>query len=80
MNATFDHLTGIIVAGAVLLIFAFIQFRSWQSASEATIYNMAYSDALAMSEMLRTDLENMRTEEQTNQAQSRGLLTGSGFS
>ena len=76
MGALFDQLTGIIVAGAVLLIFAFIQFKGWQSSTEATIYNMVYSDALDLSGIIQTDLENMRTEAQTNEAHSRGNLTG----
>lgn len=76
MNATFDHLTGVIVAGSVLLIYAFIQFRAWQSSSEASLYNMVYSDALEISRIIESDIENMRTENQTNEAHSRGNLTG----
>ena len=76
MNTTFDHLTGVIVAGAVLLIYAFIQFRGWQSASEATIHNVVYTDALAIGKIIETDIENMRTEDQTNEAHNRGKLTG----
>lgn len=76
MGALFDQLTGIIVAGAVLLIFAFIQFKGWQSSTEATIYNMVYSEALDLSGIIQTDMENMRTETQTDEANSRGNLTG----
>jgi len=76
MGSTFDQLIGIIVAGAVLLIYAFIQFKGWQSSSEATMYNMVYSDALELSEIVETDVENMRTEEQTTEAESRGNLVG----
>ena len=76
MNALFDHLTGLIVAGAVLLIYAFIQFRGWQSASEATIHNTVYTNALSVSRVIQTDIENLRTEDQTNEAHARGNLTG----
>ena len=76
MSAIFDQLTGLIIAGAVLMIFAFIQFRGWQSTSDATIYNMVYQDALEISTILQTDIENMRTETQTDEANNRGNLTG----
>ena len=76
MGTLFDQLTGIMIAGAVLLIYAFIQFEGSQSSSEATLYNMVYSDALELSKIFETDLENMRTEAQTNEANSRGNLTG----
>lgn len=81
MGAIFDQLTAVIIAGAVLLIFAFIQYKGWQSSSEATLYNIVYQDALEISKILETDLENLRTEDQTNEANSRGNLAGgAGFS
>ena len=80
MQVVFDHITGVIVAGAVLLIYAFIQFRGWQSASEATINYQVYSELLDLSQVIAMDIENMRTEDQTTEANSRGKLTGgSGF-
>ena len=76
-----DLAVAVIIAGAVLLIFAFIQFKGWQSSSEATLYNIVYQDALEISKILETDVENLRTEDQTNEANSRGNLTGGvGFS
>ena len=76
MHVVFDHISGLLIFGAVMLIFAFIQFRGWQTASEATINYKVYSDAVAIGQFLATDLENMRTEDQTNSAIGKGKLTG----
>lgn len=80
MYVLFDHLTALIAASAVLLIFVVLQFRGWQSASDAAVNHMMYSELLGIKQYLQTDVENIRSESQTDTAIDRGTFTGGAYS
>ncbi len=76
MQAILDNITAVIVSASIMMIFAFLQIRGTQTASEATINHMVYADLMQTSFYLKTDLENMRSEAQTDEAINRSKLSG----
>ena len=76
MQFIFDHMGAFFAMTGVMLIFGMIQMRGTQSASEAVLNNMVYSDIVGFSEYLSADLTNMRTQTQTDDAISAGKFTG----
>ena len=76
MQAIFDHMAAVIIGGGIILIFSLIQVRGTQTATEATINNVIVSEVVQLSEFLKRDLENMRTQAQTDEAISGGKMTG----
>ncbi len=76
MQFIFDHMGSFFAMTGVMLIFAMIQIRGTQTASEAVINHMVYSDMVEFGEFLQGDLSNMRTEAQTDDAISAGNFTG----
>ncbi len=80
MQFIFDHISSVLVASVVLVIFAMLQLRGSQTLSETSIHQMVYSDALDAGAMLQRDLENMRTDSQTAEALTRGVLAGGAYS
>ena len=81
MQVIFDHIGAVVVGGGILLIFAFIQMRGTQSSADATINHMVISEATLVGQYFQRDIENMRTEAQTEESIARGKFTGgSGYS
>ena len=76
MQFIFDHMSAFFAMAGVMLIFGLIQIRGSQSASEAVINNMVYSEIVGFSEYLQVDLHNMRTEAQVDEAISNDKYTG----
>ena len=76
MQAIFDHLAAVIVGGGIMLIFALIQVRGTQSSAEAVINHTVMTEVMQLSSYLQRDIENMRTQAQTDEAISRGNFTG----
>lgn len=76
MQAILDNITAVIVSGSIMMIFAFLQIRGTQTASEATINHMVYAELMQTSYYLKTEIENMRTEAQTDEAINRSKLSG----
>lgn len=76
MQFIFDHMGAFFAMTGVLLIFGLVQMRGTQSASEAVLNNMVYSDIVGFSEYLMADLSNMRTQAQTDDAITAGNFVG----
>ncbi|MEZ4700062.1 MAG: hypothetical protein R2834_07010 [Rhodothermales bacterium] len=76
MQVILDHLSALIIGSVLILIFALLQVRGVQSASETTVNAMVRQATLDLSEMLEIDIRNMRTDVQTADAASRGILSG----
>ena len=76
MQFIFDHMGSFFAMTGVMLIFTMIQVRGTQTASEAVINNMVYSDMVGFSEFLQIDLSNMRTQTQTEDAIAADNFTG----
>lgn len=76
MQFIFDHMAAFFGMTGVLLIFGMIQVRGTQSASEAVINNIVYSEAVEFAEMLQIDLSNMRNQTQTDDAIAAGRFKG----
>lgn len=76
MQFIFDHMSAFFAMTGVMLIFGLIQMRGTQTASEAVINHMVYSEIVNFGEYLQTDLSNMRTEEQTQAAIADDRLIG----
>ncbi len=76
MQFIFDHMAAFFAMSGVMLIFGIIQIRGTQSASEAVINNMVYSEIVGFSEYLQVDLNNMRTQTQVEDAISNDTYTG----
>ena len=76
MQFIFDHMAAFFAMTGVMLIFGLIQIRGTQSASEAVINNMVYSEIVGFSEYLQIDLSNMRTKAQTDAAIAAGNYVG----
>lgn len=76
MQFIFDHMAAFFAMSGVMLIFGLIQIRGTQSASEAVINNMVYSEIVGFSEYMQVDLNNMRTQAQVEEAISNDNYTG----
>lgn len=76
MQAILDNITAVIVSGSIMMIFAFLQIRGTQTAADATINHMVYAELMQTSFYLKSDIENMRTEAQTDEAINRSKLSG----
>ncbi len=76
MQFIFDHMASFFALTGVLLIFGLIQIRGTQSASDAVINHMVYSEIVGFSEYLQIDLINMRTQTQVDNAIAAGNFTG----
>jgi hypothetical protein len=79
MQVVFDHIISLIIGAVVLLIFVAVQLRGSQSMSETSLHQRVYADALDAGSMLQRDFENMRTAEQTAEAEARGVFTGGAY-
>lgn len=76
MQFIFDHMGSFFAMSGVLLIFGLIQLRGTQNASEAVINNVVYSEIVNFGDYLQIDLNNMRTETQTDDAIAAGNYKG----
>ena len=76
MQFIIDHLAAFIVFAAIMLIVAVLNLRGMQSNAETVVNYMVRSGTLEISEMFERDLVNMRTQDQTNEAISRGIFNG----
>ncbi len=76
MQFIFDHMAAFFAMTGVMLIFGLIQIRGTQSASEAVVNHMVYSEIVGFAEYLQIDLSNMRTQAQTDEAIAAGNFTG----
>jgi hypothetical protein len=79
MQVILDHLAALIIVSVLVIIFAFLQVRGVQSASETTVNAMVREATLDISFMLEKDIANMRTDTQTADAILRGIFTGGGW-
>lgn len=79
MQVILDHLAALIIVSVLVLIFALLQVRGVQSASETTVNAMVRGATLDISFMLEKDIANMRTDTQTADAITRGIFTGGGW-
>ncbi|MDZ4701576.1 MAG: hypothetical protein SH809_17830 [Rhodothermales bacterium] len=76
MQVILDHLAALIIVSVLVLIFALLQVRGVQSASETTVNAMVRGATLDISFMLEKDIANMRTEAQ---ATAGGISTSGGL-
>ncbi len=81
MQVILDHLAALIIVSVLVLIFALLQVRGVQSASETTVNAMVRGATLDISFMLEKDIANMRTFQQYTDLISLDptLFTGGGW-
>jgi hypothetical protein len=79
MQVVLDHLAALIIVSVLVIIFALLQVRGVQSASETTVNAVVREATLDLASMLEKDIANMRTETQTTEAITRGVFTGLGW-
>ena len=65
MHVTLDHLAAVIITSVILLVYALVQVRGTQTASETTVNQIVYSEALSITDLLSVDIENMLTPTQS---------------
>ena len=76
MHILLDHISAVLVSSVLVVILLLLQIRGTQSNAEVTVNHMVRSETLEIVEILERDLLNMRTQVQTDAAQSAGKLSG----
>ena len=76
MHVMLDHLAAVIIGSGILLIFALIQVRGTQGSADVAINHAIVTEITQVTQFLHRDIENMRTQTQTEEAITRGNFTG----
>ena len=78
MQVILDNLMAVVISSVLVFIFALLQLRGMSNTSETSLNYMVRTETLSIARMLEQDIENMRTEDQTNEAIANGDFTGGG--